>query len=111
MNGGNRPTFSFSSTRNQEPFNDFKSIYNDSDEFFDTVRNYPASGRQSVPVGFRASELLSNKNANNEANDTSSGYSTASSVAPSSSTYWTRKADNESEFVPIRGLYLQYKYC
>lgn len=97
-----RSTFSFSSTRNQEPFDDFKSIYDDTDEFFDTVRT--ASGRQSVPVGFRASELK-NFNANNEANDTSSGYSTASSVAPSSSTYWTRKGgDNDSEFVPIRGM-------
>jgi hypothetical protein len=100
MNGNfDRSTFSFSSTRNQEPFN----LYDDTDEFFNTIRDYPASGRQSVPVGFRASELL-NKNANNEANDTSSGYSTASSVAPSSSTYWTRKGgDNDSEFVPIRG--------
>ncbi|KAI6192008.1 EF hand family protein [Aphelenchoides bicaudatus] len=99
---GDRSTFSFSSTRNQEPFlNDFKSIYDDRDEFFDTVRNFPSSGRQSVPVGFRAGEL-SSKNLNNESNDTSSGYSTASSIAPSSSTYWTRKSDNDSEFVPIK---------
>lgn len=78
---------------------DFQSIYDDTDDFFEAARNFPASGRKSVPVGFRAGELSNNKFAN-EANDTSSGYSTASSIAPSSSTYWTRKGD---EFVPIKG--------
>lgn len=85
MNGNAR-----SSTRNQQqPFEDFNSIYHDPG-FFDSARNN--NGRQSVPVGFRAGELFKNFGTNNEATDTSSGYSTASSsIAPSSSTYWTRK--------------------
>jgi hypothetical protein len=114
MNGNfaRSPSSSFNNntSKNQQPFVpqsrqpnnnvfDFRSIYDDTDDFFEAARNFPASGRQSVPVGFRAGEISNNKFAN-EANDTSSGYSTASSIAPSSSTYWARKGD---EFVPIKG--------
>lgn len=120
MNGFARSSTSSNTKNQQQPFNtsapqqrqpnnnnffDFRSIYEDDpDDFFEAARNFPASGRQSVPVGFRAGELHNKFGgaAANESNDTSSGYSTASSIAPSS-TYWTRKADNDSEFVPIRG--------
>src|SRR5277367_5484838 len=99
MNNGNftrNQPFTNSANQRQPNNNNYFDLYDDTDDFFEAARNFPASGRQSVPVGFRAGEL-SNKLAN-ESNDTSSGYSTASSIAPSS-TYWTRKGDNE--FVPI----------
>ncbi|KAI6205060.1 hypothetical protein M3Y94_00749800 [Aphelenchoides besseyi] len=87
---------------------DFRSIYDGSDDFFDTARRFSPSGRQSVPVGlgrknYNVNPLVS---VGEVYNDTSSGYSTSSgtSVAPTSSaTIWTRTGNgNDFEFVPIR---------
>uniref|UniRef100_A0A1I7SLM1 ZM domain-containing protein n=2 Tax=Bursaphelenchus xylophilus TaxID=6326 RepID=A0A1I7SLM1_BURXY len=86
--------------RNHQPF-ELRSVYEEQDDYLDSPRLFPATGRQSVP-GFSKPQLVS---VGEIYNDTSSGYSTASgasSTVPSTNTYWTRKDNNDFEFVPIR---------
>lgn len=97
-----------------DPAFDFRSIYDDSDEFFSAARRFPQSGRQSVPLGLGHKGGYSSTGPANPLvsvgevyNDTSSGYSTASGTsvaAPgSSATVWTRAGiGKDFEFVPIR---------
>lgn len=71
---------------------EFRSIYDDSEEFFENPRLFSGRSLLQKPSLVSVGEVY---------NDTSSGYSTASSI-PSTNTHWARKENNEFEFVPIK---------